>query len=468
MCFDDPGRKSEAVDVEISHSMRPAIRTTAKSWLVWLIPVLAISASLRLLTILGTHPLIKGDTSAYLQLAHRLGRLDLSGDIGQRVPLYPLFMLLLRYNLHLIQIAQMVLGLIVTAAIFYIIATLTRRPAAAAGGAALYGLNLAQIRIESTMISEALATLLVTLVGATMVWLWSDRTHLVTLKLVAMATCAGLLPLTRPAYAFVPLVALAVALSWAPRSVPRLLLVVVVAFTPMLAWSTFNLVRVDSFGLSTGLGLNLTNKTGGYVEDAPQEYAVIRDLYLQARAEDGGDNVNAIWRHYESMMRVTGQSFNQLSSSFLRMNLALIATHPRQYATNVGATFLDFFKFCGDGPPGLLTPPGLTSLVWQVERGLNDLVGAMFLLLVGAWVVGAIYRRTWRPITPLFWLSFIVLATDAVCAVIEYGDGPRFGIPTQPLMFAVVVVASTGVLERFLAARRAGQGQQPASTAGDT
>jgi hypothetical protein len=236
----------------------------------------------------------------------------------------------------------------------------------------------------------------------------------------------------------------------------------------MLAWSTYNLVRLDSFGLSTGLGLNLTNKTGGYVQDAPQKYAVIRDLYVQARAEDGGDNVNAIWRHYTSMMRVTGQSFNQLSGSFLRMNEELIVTHPRQYATNVAAAYLDFFKFCGDGPPGLLTLPGLTLLVWQVERGLNNLVGATFLLLVGAWVVRAIYRRTWRPLTPLFWFSVIVMATDAVCAVIEWGDSARFGIPTQPLLFAVVVVASTGVLERFLAARRAGQGSQPAPTTGDT
>lgn len=454
--------------MDISHEGRPGTRTTARPWLVWLIPVLAAAASLRLLTILGTAPLIEGDTADYLQLAHRLGRLDLSGDIGQRVPLYPLFMLLLRYDLRLIQAAQLLFGLIVTAAIFYIIVTLTGRPAAAAVGAALYGLNLAQVRIESTMLSEALTTLLVVLVGATMVWLWSDRTHLVTLKLVVMATCAGLLPLARDAYAFVPLVVLAVAISWAPRSVRRLLLVVIVAFTPMLAWSTFNLLRLDSFGLSTGLGLNLTNKTGGYVQDAPQKYAVIRDLYLQARAEDGGDNVNAIWRHYDSMMQITGQSFNQLSGSFFRMNEELISTHPRQFATNVAASYLDFFKFCGDGPPGLLVLPGLANLAWKAERGINGLVGALFLLVVAGWVVRAIHHRTWRPTTPLFWFSVIVLVTDAVCAVIEFGDSPRFGIPTQPLMFAVVVVTCTGALERVLATRRAGQGRRPALATNDT
>jgi hypothetical protein len=451
--------------VEISHS--PATWTVAKASWGWLVPVLAISAAMRLVVILMTDPFIAGDTPQYLRLARQLGQFDLSGDIGQRTPLYPLFMLVFRYNTDLIRIAQMVLALIVTVAIFYVVLTLTRRPAAAAGGAALYGLSLFQIRMESYLLSEALTTLLLALVGASIVWLWSDRTHRVTLKLVALVSCAGLVPLARPAYAYVPFVAFAVALSWAPRSVGRLLLVAVIAFLPMLAWSTFNLVRVESFGLSTGLGLNLTNKTGSYIEDAPQKYAVIRDLYLRGRAEDDGQYINTIWRHYESMMQVTGLSFNQLSDSFLSMNLELIATHPLRFASNVASAYLTFFKI-GVLDSKLPRLAGLTYVVFQVERWLGRLVSATFLLLVVAWVVRAIHFRTWRPITPLFWLSFIVLAVAAICAVLEYGDNQRFGMPTQPLMFAVVVVASTGILERFLAGRRAGQERQPASTAGDS
>jgi hypothetical protein len=447
--------------------MRSQSVTASKSWLRWLIAVLAVSAFARIATLLAHNPLITWDSADYLRLAHQLGRLDLSGDIGQRVPLYPFFMLLLRYNLHLIQLVQALLGLAITAAIFYMIATLSRRPAFAAVGAALYGLNLAQIRIESTMLSETLTTFLVTLVGVAIVWLWSDRTRAVTLKLVVMAVCAGLLPLARPAYAFVPFVVFAVAYLWVPRSASRLLLLALIVFMPMLAWSTFNLTRGDSFGLSTGLGLNLTNKTGGYIEDAPQRYAVIRDLYMHARAEDKGDVVNTIWRHYRSMMAVTGQTFNELSSSFLHMNMWLIAAHPREYATNVAASYFDFFRFSGDGPLTLLALPRVTNVAWQVEAVLNDLIGAVFLLLVAAWVVRAISRRTPRPITPLFWLSLIVLVTDAVCAVIEFGDSARFGMPTQPLMFTVVVVTTAGVVDRILNARRVGLGHHPAATPGD-
>ena len=130
----------------MAHSLvGPAMtRRAVKPWLVWLVPVLVISALLRLVTIMEHGPVVSGDTADYLLLAHRLGRLDLTGDLGQRVPLYPLFMLLAHYNSHLIQAAQMIIGLIVTAIIFWVVATLTRRPAAAGVGAALYGWNLAR------------------------------------------------------------------------------------------------------------------------------------------------------------------------------------------------------------------------------------------------------------------------------------------------------------------------------------
>ena len=387
-----------------------------------------------------------------------MGSLDLSGDLGKRTPLYPLFMLAFHYNPDGILIAQMVLSLIVTAAIFYAVLTLSQRPAAAAVGSALFGVSLSQIGIESYLLSEALATLLLALVAVTMVLLWSDHAHRVTPKIVAMAVFAGLVPLARPTYAYVPLVVVAVTLLWAPRSVRRILLVSLIAVLPMLAWSTFNSVRGDSFGLSTGLGLNLTNKTGSYIQDAPQKYAEIRDLYDKARTEDHGQYVNTIWRHYESMMQATGQSFNQLSDSFLHMNLELIRMYPCRYASNVISAFVDFFKF-GGYYSGLPSLGGLTHIVAQLERWLNGLVSLTFMLLVASWVVRGVRRRTWRPLTPLFWLSVIVLMADVISAVIEYGDNQRFGMPTQPLMFTVVVVASTGVLERLLASRHAGRGR---------
>lgn len=445
----------------------PTTWAFAARWRVWFAPVLAVSAALRLVTALEHGPVMSGDTADYLLLAHRIGRLDLRGDLGQRVPLYPLSLVLLHYDLRLVQAAQLIAGLLVTSAIFWIVLTLTRRPGVAAVGAAMYGWNLAQIRIESTMLSETLATLLVTVMGVALVWLWSDRTHHVLLKLVVMALCAGLLPLDRTAYAFVPIVACAVAFVWARRPMWRVLIVILIAFTPMLAWSTYNAARADSFGLSTGLGLNLTNKTGLFVADAPQKYALDRDLYLQALAEDGGENVNAIWRHYPSMMAVSGESFNQLSGSFMRMDIGLIVAHPGLYGANASAAFFDFFRFWGGWPLSLLGLPRATDYVWRLEAVINAIIGATFLALVVGWVCRAARRRAWRPVTPLVWLALIVLTTDVICAAIEFGDSPRFGLPTQPLMIVVVVVGVASVVAWPLTVRRPGRARAGVVAVGD-
>jgi hypothetical protein len=303
--------------------------------------------------------------------------------------------------------------------------------------------------------------------GVALVSLWSDRTHRVWLKLVVLVLCGGLLPLDRADYAFVPIVVCAVTLAWVRRPLWRVLVVVVIVFTPVLAWSTYNAVRVNSFGLSTGLGLNLTNKTGLFVADAPQKYGVVRDLYLQALAEDGGENVNAIWRHYPLMMAVTGESFNQLSGSFMRMDVGLIVAHPWLYGANVAAAFFDFFKFWGGGPLPLLGLPRATDYAWRLEAVINAIVGATFLALVAGWVGAAVRRRSWRPVTPVVWLALIVLATDFVCAVIEFGDSPRFGLPTQPLMIAVVVVGVASVVEWFSTTQRPGHAHAGVAVVGD-
>ncbi len=415
-----------------------------RRWLPWLALVLALSAALRLALLLGRSPWLQFDTGDYLQLAHALRHLDFSSDTGMRTPGYPLFLLALGYSARLVRLVQMTLGLVTTAALFSIVLALTRRPAVAALGAAFYGLNLPQVIMENTLLTEAFTTFLV-VVGTTMiVWLWTDRSRHAGLKMVVLALCFGFLPLVRPVYAFMPIVALAVVFHFARRPRRRAVAVALLALLPMLVWSSFNYARFDSFGLATGLGLNLTNKTGSYIQDAPDKYAVIRDLYARARQVNEGRTVNAVWLYYRQMMQATGKSFPELSNAFLKMDVELIATHPGAYATNTGAAFLDFFKWpeLDIRLPGL---DGLTNAVWQMERWIDRALGGAFLLLVAYWIGVAVVRRTWRPACPLLLLmAAVVLATDVLCALIEFGDSARFGMPVQPLVVTVVIVTLTG------------------------
>ena len=141
------------------------------------------------------------------------------------------------------------------------------------------------------------------------------------------------------------------------------------AFVPTLAWSTFNFVRFDTLGLSTMTGFDLTNKTGRYIKDAPSQYATIRDIYVAAlRTRAGGDPVDLIWQLIPHMEAATGESYPELSQTFLKMNAGLILHHQREYSADAATVFAEFWKV-GDfdvSPP----PAGVTHAVYLLTKWL--------------------------------------------------------------------------------------------------
>lgn len=421
-----------------------------RDWLPWLAVALALSAALRLWTIVTTSPNLYPDSYQYLELARRLGDLDLAADVGQRTPLYPAMLLILGNDPDLVRLAQMVFGLAIVAAVFSVIWMLTHNAWSACVGSLLYGLNLAQLRFESDVLTETLTALLLTLSAAFLTWLWADRSRHVQSKAFVAAVCAGLVPLARPVYAFVPVLAALALLVWVPRSPRRLAILALVsaaAFLPMLAWSTYNYSRLDTFGLNTMTGFNLTNKTNDYVQDAPEEYAQIRDIYVAFRDAHRDEHLFNIGHTTTDMMAATGQSYPELSKTVLGMNLGLIRTHQGEYWKNVGRVFAEFWKGTGydESLPRL---GGVTPAAWVAQKWSAMLLNLVFLLLVALWAIRALVRWTWPPLTPLVWMSAVPIVAAALCALVEDGSNARFGMPTQPLVVCVLVVATTLAVER--------------------
>ena len=82
--------------------------------------LLAVCAALRLFLALSADPILSLDSQGYLQLAGQVARLDLSSDRGMRTPGYPLFMLLFGNDPATVRLAQMGLGLAITAMLFWL------------------------------------------------------------------------------------------------------------------------------------------------------------------------------------------------------------------------------------------------------------------------------------------------------------------------------------------------------------
>ena len=414
-----------------------------RRWLLWLTLVLVLGTALRVWVALTTAPHLYPDSFGYLGLAHKLGRLDLSTYNGARTPLYPLFLLAFRYRPGAIRTVQMFLGLAIIAGLFWMVWTLTRRTWAAVLGSSVYGLGLTQIKYESGLLTETLTTFLLVALAAGLTWLWVDRTRHVAIKLVVVGLCAGLAPLGRPVYAFVPVFATAAALLWVPRLSRRwalLAVLIATAFVPMLAWSTFNYVRFNTFGLSTMTGFDLTNKTGGYIKDAPNKYATVRDIYVTALKANRGDHRDLIWHVIPRMMAATGESYPQLSHTMLKMNEGLIIRHQGEYWANVATVFAQFWKI--DTYEESLPPlAGATHASWLLYKWLGRLLNLAFLLLAMFWVVRAVARRRWPRITPAVWMAAVTLVAGILCALVIDGSNARFGMPTQTYVVCVVLVA---------------------------
>lgn len=176
---------------------------------------------------------------------------------------------------------------------------------------------------------------------------------------------------------------------------------------------------------------------------------MIRDIYLRYVAQHVGGHVNAIWAAIPEMEAATGQSYPQLSKTVQSMSLELLAVHPGGYIGQVGHAFLDFWKGMGV-VPGWEPARGLTDTLWKLSRYLGILVNAAFVLVV----LGMVLRRVRVLRVPVLpwpsvWMASVVLITAAVQAMVEYGDGRRFSMPTQPLVTAIVMFAvATWILKR--------------------
>ncbi len=114
--------------------------------------------------------------------------------------------------------------------------------------------------------------------------------------------------------------------------------ILLVAAVLVGGWMTYINSRYHVFSVSTMSGYHLVQHTGYYFEDVPDEYAVIRDIYLDyrdARITERGTQGNTIWDAIPAIMDATGLSFYDLSGVLSKISVQLILTHPWQYLARV-------------------------------------------------------------------------------------------------------------------------------------
>jgi hypothetical protein len=226
---------------------------------------------------------------------------------------------------------------------------------------------------------------------------------------------------------------------------------------PVLGWMNFNKQHIGHFSLTSLLGYNLSNHTGAFMEMASDEHALFRDIYVKYRDEkirETGSHQMTIFRARNELKRASGLNEVELSSRFQRISMELIAKHPQRYLLSVVKAWASFWAVPRYGQTQNIKYISLAKTldwIWKVEHPLLRLVNTTF-LLSSALLTIQILRQRKQGITdfaaPAF-MAIIVLATSIVQALAEYGENPRYFIPSQPLVIAATAMALQVLLQKY-------------------
>ena len=422
-----------------------------------------IAVAVRAGMLLVYQPVVQGDTGTYHTLAAQLLNLDFRDYKGLRTPGYPVLLLLVGENHYAMWLVQSVMGVLISLMLFWICLVHTGNAVWSLPAGLFHTLALNQLVFEANILSETFATLLVVLSIVCLVRAIKGGPQ--PLHGVAAGFVSSMTALTRTVYIYVgPLFVILVLLF--ERDARRLAAGLAVAFLlPVLGWVAFNKVTINYFGFSTMAGYNLTNHSGRFMEKAGDEYATIRDIYLKYRtlqvAETGSHSFTVFYARRE-LLEKTGLDEVALSRQLTRLSLELFAKYPLLYLRSVAESWASFWAAPNYMKPDMLTVPGAARVVeatWLWERRLVLMMNFLAILASGWVLVSATVRRlkgTMGLPIPLI-VTSVIIAASVLQALVEFGENPRYGIPTQSLAALLVLLVAwdlrATIKSRFVAAK---------------
>jgi hypothetical protein len=197
------------------------------------------------------------------------------------------------------------------------------------------------------------------------------------------------------------------------------------------------------------------NHTGNFIEYAPEEYAVVRDIYLKHRAEQiatTGNQAMTVWRSFDDLINATGLSYAGLSQLLTQVSVTLIVQHPLLYLQSVSESWLIFWKVSNFWDLELIRIPALVAplnFIWWAERYAIVAMNIGFLLLGLIWVYRWARKRLTAEETPFLLIWLLVMAGSFFQALLERGDNARYAVSFEVVVISVVLVGGWQMRKRL-------------------
>ena len=432
---------------------------------LWFIALILLGLLVRVILWLTYAPISYGDTGSYLRLGEAVLGIEGRGFDGTRVPGYPVFIALLGLDPTNIWLGQMGLGVIISGLLFWLGWRTTGRPSVGFLLGALYSLIPGQLLFEANLLSETLSTLLVVMSLALYLALNQDRSLPTRLVMAAgLGTAASLVGMVRPL--FFPLTLIFLPFLWFGIHLEKkykLAVIATYALFPLFiqgGWLLYMRNHWHVFSPTTMAGYSMVQHTGEYIEYLPDEYAAIRDTYIQyrdAQIAERGVQTNAIWKAIPAITEASGLGFYELARELNRLSWMLIRDHPQLYLQNVVSGWVNFWKSPVYWEPEVIQPQLIRSafqlLTW-VGQGISVLANFGFLLFSFGILLSRKLRSSIR-MNVILWLSLVMLwLMSIVQTLLDHGDNPRFLVPMQMVVIFVVVVVTPKVKEHLNVLRK--------------
>jgi hypothetical protein len=380
----------------------------------------------------------------YTQAAQDILRFNFHA-LGDRVPVYPLFVALCGLNLRAIWIAQSILGIAASLMIFDMAFRRTRHGLCSLLVGLTCGFIPEVLGCESVVMTEALTSFLL----VTSIWLVtrcdSARESNIQYPL-ALGSIVALAGLTRPLMiCLVPVYYCFLVPLWPPakmlrrEAIRKTLFFALPVIVFILGWCGFNYFNNGYFGPTTRAGQQLMDQVDPYVELAPDQFAVPREIWLQSRQQAPPRPNSTLEDAYRvaapEMERRTGKTEIQVSHEFASLALYLEIHHPLFCLRRVEQGWIQFW-----GQPNLHEVDwpqsgkmDLNEFVSQMSKFLTREVKATFLVLALLSVPCAFFRL--KAFTQIEYLTFAMALWVSVWAgFTEFGDNRRFCIPLYMLI----------------------------------
>jgi hypothetical protein len=417
----------------------------------WLVIVASIALTERVFLYLFYRPVLYHDTDGYRRSAEAIlgGWTNLDGT---RTPGYPVFLALFGPD-ERVYAAQLVLGLATTLLFFYFGWRISRKGWFGALAALAHTLNLGQLFFEANLISESLTTFLIAASLAWIAWLLFSGTSRPLWKVTAVGLAggltAGLVTLTRPLFIFLPIWVFLFLIAFWQGAAPKLrwssaMAAGLAGLLVVGAWVNFIHQRFGIWSLSVMNGYNLVQHAGLFFEYLPDEYAAIRDTYIQFRDEritETGVPGNAIWDAIPDLEKVSGLGFIPLSNLLAKLSIQLIIAHPVLYLRNVLQGWLWFWKAPVYWSAASVANPvmrGFLSALITIDRSGMVLFNMAF-ILGSLTLIWKKMRRVLKMNAFIWFTAGVVWFTSIIQTLLDHGDNPRFSVPIQTLVLFVVL-----------------------------